>query len=298
MDRPPVTLIIPTHRPQRALLERVLEAALPQLGAGDEAIVVENNSDTLHDLLQVRVVSEGRPGSAFARARGVAEARGEIIWFLDDDTVPVAGHLAAGLDRLQASARLGIVGGQVDVRTSEGERPASAFVRELFGERPLGRHYLESEPHFRTMPYFIPFTGGSLYRSVVLKAQLAALDTSFSGRTGADGVAGCEDIELAAQALRGGWTVAYEPAMRVEHVIHPRRFATGYLARLSYGSAHSYGRFLVKHDLEPPISIGGAVLRVARRIMLRPPVSREAMFAFLQYAGRTLGRRRRVLPSE
>lgn len=295
MPRPRVTLIIPTHRPRRRVLDDVLTAAFAQLTPDDEAVVVENGTNTLADLrrpgLEVRF--ESRPGSAFARQHGVAHSRGAVIWFLDDDTIPAPGHLAAGLARLDTMPGLGIVGGGVTVVDEDQRPPASAFARALFGERSLGPEFLVSAPGEPAVPHFMPFSAGALFCRDVATAHFAALDPRFPGRVGAGGVDGCEDIEMVAAALRAGWQVAFEPAMHVRHVIDPQRLTFAYLARLSFGSARSYGRFLVKYGNERPITRGGLVLRALRGVGVAPPVGREGLLRYLQYLGRAAGRIRR-----
>lgn len=292
MERPTVSLIIPVFHPRRELLERVVAAAQRQLLPSDEIIVVENGSDTLRDFSQtgLKLIIETKSGSAFARRRGMEAATGETIWFLDDDTIPATAHLAAGLERLTGGSRVAIVGGRVDVRDERGLQPAAPFLRELFGERPLGNDYLESAADFNEMPFFIPFTGGSLYRRELLTGYFKSMDPSFAGRSGTAGVEGCEDIEIAAHAMLQGWKVAYDPRMRVEHVISAPRLTFKYAARLSHGSGCSYGRFLVKHGFESRISKPGVFLRLLRRLAVRPPLSRDALLRFLQYAGRVRGR--------
>ena len=294
MSRLSVSLIVPTHRPRLGVLHEVLAAAIAQLVKGDEAIVVENGPPTLAGALPpgIRIVHEPRLGSAFARQRGVAGSRGEVIWFLDDDTVPVPGHLTAGLDRLGAHPRLGILGGAVTVVDEQGVPPPSRVARELFGERALGPDFQITSPGHRLLPAFMPFSAGALFRRPAAQAHFADLDPAFPGRVGATGVDGCEDVEMVATALATGWQVGFEPGMHVRHIIDPRRFAYRSLARLSFGSARSYGRFLVKHGHETPISRLGAALRAFRGLLIRPPLGPERGLRYLQYVGRAAGRTR------
>ena len=106
-----VTVTIQTYN-NAAVLAQVLEG-LGMLrcpdGADYEILVVDNNSsdgtttvvERSRSLLgpRLRCVFEPRQGLSYARNRAIAEARGEIICFLDDDALVdrnwLVGHLAA-----------------------------------------------------------------------------------------------------------------------------------------------------------------------------------------------------------
>lgn len=113
MRAPPRPLIILTTllsiiictRNRAASLRRTL-AALATVripaGASAEIVVVDNGStdDTAAAVREaaagsvpLRYVSEPQPGQSRARNRGLAEARGEIIVFTDDDIIPAADWL-------------------------------------------------------------------------------------------------------------------------------------------------------------------------------------------------------------
>jgi len=100
-----ISIVIPTfRRPER--LERLLEMVLNQVSAlqgsgAVEILVVDNCPErsafkavsTFDD--RVRYNSEPVPGVANARNRGVNEALGDYVLFLDDDELPRADWLAS-----------------------------------------------------------------------------------------------------------------------------------------------------------------------------------------------------------
>jgi succinoglycan biosynthesis protein ExoM len=98
------SIVITTYR-RTEMLAEVLDALKPQLvGRAIEVIVIDNCPDTsAHATVQqaasdyIHYVHEPRAGVVNARNRGVAEARGTYLIFLDDDEVPCAGWLAAWL---------------------------------------------------------------------------------------------------------------------------------------------------------------------------------------------------------
>jgi GT2 family glycosyltransferase len=98
-----MTVVVPTYRRRDAVL-RLLAALGEQLadertGAGVDVLVVVDGSDdgTLEAVQQLsypvplRAVHQPSAGVAAARNRGLREAQGEIIWFVDDDMVPTDG---------------------------------------------------------------------------------------------------------------------------------------------------------------------------------------------------------------
>jgi glycosyltransferase involved in cell wall biosynthesis len=108
MKPPEVSIVIPTRdRPQ--LLWRCLEAVGSNIAASRrrvEVIIVDDGSTPplrredlaeLHDLVLVQL---GGGGPAAARNAGLGHARGEIVLFTDDDTVPVPGWIDATADYL------------------------------------------------------------------------------------------------------------------------------------------------------------------------------------------------------
>ena len=104
-SQPEVSVVIPTHD-RGALLTRTLAGALTQTGVDVEVIVVDDGScdDTSERLAAIpdarlRVFRHERAqGVAHARNRGIEEARGEWIGFLDDDDVWAPDKLRGQLD--------------------------------------------------------------------------------------------------------------------------------------------------------------------------------------------------------
>lgn len=114
IHRPAISIVIPTYRrPERVsrLLPLVLSqiAGLPQ-GTMLELIVVDNCPDlSARDVVTafdnpVRYYSEPAPGVANARNRGVAEALGEHVLFLDDDELPRDNWLEAFIQSAKQGA--------------------------------------------------------------------------------------------------------------------------------------------------------------------------------------------------
>jgi glycosyltransferase involved in cell wall biosynthesis len=89
-----------------------------------ELIVVDNGSsdDTKavlaevarHGRLPLRAVSENSPGISRAKNRGLAHARGRIVFFTDDDCYPARDILAAWME-IFADPTIGYAGGRIEL---------------------------------------------------------------------------------------------------------------------------------------------------------------------------------------
>lgn len=109
MTAPDVSVVLPTHD-RRDLLSRTLRTVLWQRGVELEVIVIDDGSvdgteDAVAELADQRiryVRNETAKGVASARNRGVEEAKGEWIAFVDDDDLWGADKLS---EQLAASLR-------------------------------------------------------------------------------------------------------------------------------------------------------------------------------------------------
>jgi glycosyltransferase involved in cell wall biosynthesis len=100
MDQATITAVVPTYN-RRDYVVRAIQSILDQASPPDEIVVVDDgSSDGTADLLEarfgkaLRVVRQENGGVSEARKRGVEEARGEWIAFLDSDDEWTDGRMA------------------------------------------------------------------------------------------------------------------------------------------------------------------------------------------------------------
>ena len=97
-QRPLVSVVIPTYHRAFAMLKQAMDSVRAQTYAPVELIVVSDNPPESEDARQIAEGMATRPdarliqleqnsGAPVARNRGIAEAKGELIAFLDDDDV-------------------------------------------------------------------------------------------------------------------------------------------------------------------------------------------------------------------
>jgi hypothetical protein len=116
-----VSVVIPTNNPRMDYLARVLEALKQQKLPREqwELLLIDNASrEKVEGRLNIgwhanaRVVREEELGLTFARLRGFAEAKGELIVMVDDDNVLTPDYLETAFRIAQEHPMLGAFGGK------------------------------------------------------------------------------------------------------------------------------------------------------------------------------------------
>lgn len=216
---PDYSVVIPSHN-RLAVLAEVLDALERQRGAPSFEVVVVDDGSTdgtrewlleQHSSRPRRALLEPQRGPAAARNRGVAEARGERIAFLGDDTVPEPDWLAA---HASAHARRG-GGDEIAVVGYTGwhrrirRTPLLDYLNDYglqFGYRII--------PDPENVPFNFFYTSNlSLSRRRLLEEPF---DEAFP-------YPAWEDIEASYRLFRRGLRMVYEPAARTGHD-HPTDF--------------------------------------------------------------------------
>lgn len=207
--RPVVSVVVPTWR-RPALLERCLESLVRQTLAPTryEIVVCDDGPDDATRSLVERIAdahrARGLPvrylpitatqGPAGARNAGWREARGEVIAFTDDDTIPDAHWLEAGLAAMAdgACAAAGAIVVPLPEQPTDYEADASGLA------------YAE----FATANVFVK-------RSALIAVD--GFDERFTS-------AWREDSDLQFSLLSSGRCIAKAPEAVVVHPVRPARW--------------------------------------------------------------------------
>lgn len=281
------SVVIPTYQ-GRDRIPQVLGALKQQTGQENirwEIIVVDNNStDGTADFIRneqatwphpfpLHYCLETQQGEGFARNRGVREAKGMLVGFLDDDNIPTPHWLQTAIafatEHPQAGAFSGRIHGDLAAPPPEGFEKIAAFL----AIRDRG-----SQPHlFQPEKLQLPPSAGLV---VQRQAWLEAMpDTPLlKGRAGSSMVGG-EDYESLLHLHAQGWEIWYDPALEISHKIPAHRLEKAYLLSLAYGIGLTTCSLQVatKENWQIPAAIFRNFFGSARRVALHWIASRKIL---------------------
>jgi hypothetical protein len=246
---PAVSVIVCTHNPRAGYLERAIAALAAQtlpLTAWELLLIDNASRDPVAGRVDLswhplaRHVYESALGLTQARLRGIAEAKGEMFVWVDDDNVLQSDYLATALTVARQRPWLGAWGGRV---IGEFEIEPPAWARPHLGclaLRDVDRdHWGNSVTTFEA----VPNGAGMCVRAAVAHAWakkiLADPVRSGLGRKG-DSLSSSEDTDLAWTACDLGLGTGIFVQLRLTHLIPKERLTLGYFERLLNGVAASH----------------------------------------------------------
>jgi GT2 family glycosyltransferase len=187
--------------------------------------------------ISCRVVREDAVGLAYARIRGVREARAGLVCFLDDDTAPAPDYVSQGIAALN-DGTIGLAVSRV-FPTYETDPPRSIMRREhlLAVNYKLG----ESAIDWGAEPTLAPTVGAGMWvrRDAFLSAvpwdqPYALLPDRRMASLGSGG-----DIEIGYLMGKAGFRRVYLPQLQLRHFIPTARLRSAYFRRLVVGIIRS-----------------------------------------------------------
>ncbi|MGL5059128.1 MAG: glycosyltransferase [Microcoleus sp.] len=192
---PRVSIIIPAYNGD-CYIEQAIASAIAQTYSNKEIIVVDDGStDNTHQVLQpyldsIRYVYQENQGVAAARNRGIQEARGELIAFLDQDDFFLSDKLAAQVALFDSQPSLGIV--------NSGWRIVNQGGESIFDVTPW--EYL---PHLdlKTWIVYLPLLPGAMMFSRQWLERVGGFNSEYDSVDDADlilrlALSGCEAVWL------------------------------------------------------------------------------------------------------
>lgn len=228
-----LTVAIPTHNRSAVLrqtLEQLTHVTIPE-GFDWEVIVVQNNcsDDTatmlaeLQNRLPLRALSETRPGVNHARNAALEAARGEIIVFTDDDTLPAEGWLTAYVDAFDASPNATVFGGPIaphfTAEPPQWLRDALPSLTSAFGGIESRQRGID------LTSTFFPFGANMAFRTAALRDRPFDPTLGPRGKTRING----SEKELILHLLANGHAGRWVENARVRHCIQPRQMTIEFL---------------------------------------------------------------------
>jgi len=285
-----VSVIICTHNPRGDYFSRCLVALQAQTLPREkwELILVDNASApdkaacpdfSWHPC--ARLVREGTLGLTPARLRGIREAAGDLLVFVDDDNVLDADFLEKALHVAAEKPFLGSWSGQCRPRF---ETPPPEWTRRYWGNLVIREFDKDVWSNLPRLAETMPCGAGLCVRRDVAQHYLLLHETgkrSFQfDRTGDSLISG-GDNDLAACACDIGLSVGLVASLKLTHLIPPERLTVDYLARLAEGIHFSSTLLDSAHGI-PPVRRGvlGLAADLARMMRVKQPHRRILRAAY------------------
>lgn len=239
-----ISLIICTYNRDQYLYDTLKHIALNDYSFSDYEVVLINNNSTdrteyecrrfQQDFPQVifRYFVEKNQGLSYARNRGVAEAKGEVLVFLDDDAFVRIDYLKNLTKNLLKYPDLIAFGGKITPRFETGIEPKwfSKWTYSWVSGIDLGNE----ARLFKGTEYPVGANMG-VVRSVFYK--MAGFNTQL-GRS-AKNLMGGEEYDFFNSIKETGASIYYFPDIEVEHIIPENRTTIEYIKRLALGNGVS-----------------------------------------------------------
>lgn len=293
-----LSAIICSHNPRPGYLGRVLQALREQsLQKSEwELLLVDNASqEPLAERFDLswhpagRHIREETLGSASARARGIKEAAGDLIVYIDDDNVLAPDYLQLAWEIGGKWPALGVWGGQ---QLPEFEIQPEPWMIE--------RQYLLAvnvfdKDKWSNIALKCPFPPGAgmCLRKEVGKSYAELLDNSrfrkALGRTGKS-LGGCEDTDLALFACDLGYGTGLFTDLKLTHLIPKERINEDYLVKIVEMTSYSWDLLLAIRGEWKPSGCTSLLQRLSQWRYERTLNQRERRFMEAEREGKAKAR--------
>lgn len=204
-----VSVVVPAYD-CAAFIGETLDSVLAQTHTAFEVVVVNDGSPDTPELERslapylarrdgrVRYFEQENRGAGAARNRGILEARGEFVAFLDGDDLWLPTYLAEQLRHLEAEG--------LDLAYTDAL---------LFGDSPLaGRTYMETSPSEGPVNFVSLIRSDcNVITSGVVARRAAVLDAGLFDET----LRNAQDFELWARLARRGARMGYQRKVLVRY---------------------------------------------------------------------------------
>jgi glycosyltransferase involved in cell wall biosynthesis len=229
-----ITVAIPTYNGAARLPEvfRQLQRQEQTESITWEILVVDNNSsDSIQDVIghfqtimpHLRWCQESMQGAGFARRRAFREARGELVAFLDDDTIPDAHWVSAVAQFARTHPHAGAYASRVHADYAVPPPPNFDRIAAFLAITERGNQPLLYGKNSRLLP---PSAGLVVRKSVW--RQYVPEEMILTGRIEGNMLTG-EDLEMLSYIQASPWEIWYNPAMEITHKIPAGRLEKRYL---------------------------------------------------------------------
>lgn len=278
-----VSVIIAT-RNRTDQLERCLESLCKQDYGRYEVIIVDNapSNDETANLIQrlsadhanLRYSLEPKPGLSYARNCGLAEAKGEIVAFTDDDVLVDSHWITSLVKAFNITEKVACVTGMVFPAEFE---TLPQWWLKLYGGFDRGfKQRIYDLREFRDPSSFYPYVPGILGAGANMAFDIQFLREieGFDVTLGTGGpTMGGEDLMIFFQTIMKGYRLVYYPSAIMYHF--DRREQKDFYRQI-YGWGVGFTAFLTKCILEKPMRLFDILGRIIN-VILKGKITRHTI---------------------
>lgn len=225
-------------------LRSMLDQTLPR--ARFEIVIVDNGSRPENRAILERIarahaptlryVREDQRGLSHARNRGIAEARADLIAFVDDDARVTPAWLATYVEAFAAQPAVDVLGSSVElVHAVEPPPWAEDWMWPYLGAFDRGDRACELGV------LDCPRGGNMVFRRRVFDA-VGGFSPAFGRRPGS--LISLEEVEICHRAVVAGFRLGYVPGAPLLHLVEAARWRDGWFRE----RMHWQGRSLAQLD--------------------------------------------------
>lgn len=203
-----------------------------------EIVLVDNNcTDNTREIcnafaeahkdVRFRYTQEAEQGLSAARNRGIKEAKGDILVYIDDDALVDTWYLRTIAKYMSAHPEISAIGGKI-LPLYETEEPKwmTPYTKTLLTA------WMDFGDEIRPFPKGkFPGGGNSAYRAEVFE-KVGLFNTEL-GRKG-DSLMGAEEKDIYDKMNALGMKYMYVPAMTLHHIIPQRKLDKDYFDKWTY----------------------------------------------------------------
>jgi glycosyltransferase involved in cell wall biosynthesis len=242
-----ITIVLCTYNRCQKLaraLESVAASTMPESSYWEVLVVDNHSSDQTRDVAKefslrypgrFQYLFEPNQGKSFALNRGIREASGDVLAFIDDDIVVDPNWLFELTKPLSDSQWVG-TGGRVYLPKDFSPPSWMAGEGNHALTSILAQFDLGSEPHELPRP---PIGNNMAFRKEVFE-RYGGFRTDLGPKPGSE--IRYEDTELGSRVMKGGGKILYVPTAIVRHDVDEDRLTKRYFLAYHF----DYGRALIR----------------------------------------------------
>jgi glycosyltransferase involved in cell wall biosynthesis len=214
-----------------------------------EILIIDNNSTDKtadiasefiknHSEMNVHYFCEKNQGHTFARNRGIKEATGEILSFIDDDAFVDHDFIKEIQSYFHLNKEVSAIGGKIlPVYEKETPKWMSKYLLTLVSALDMGN----SPKKFKGSKF--PIGANMAFRTEVFEKY--GLFNTDLGRRGS-GLEGGDEKEVFIRLKKENEDIHYVPSVKVDHIIPEKRLTMEYIKGLGVGVGSSEKRRIIK----------------------------------------------------